>query len=338
MGRNTLCWAMSQYRSWKWFPFPRSAVGIKASTCYLVVQLSLTAWAGNLCTFKCLRARNKAPASLPFCWHPAFTESRRGAVSVPDSGLPRTWGALMLAEVCSSPRGFCWGSIYSFSHMAIKHLSAPAVLSRAWLCAVTGAGQLCLNTSPRVPSWLLQMVWHLLAHGITSQNRLPPPGHALGCCSPLKPYCHHVSVRAVLPPTMPQCYCRKAPICKAESDLPLPLRCFQASVLSSVDSSSSSISRGIHSSLLSFNTAVIVVSSSPSYGFSLQQEQSPGITEPTRTCLPWNTHEGVQRISPAPRAGGRGDFASCCCLSLCISAGGLWSLQDSGQSVVSYLL
>lgn len=159
MGRNTLCWAMSQYRSWKWFPFPRSAVGIKASTCYLVVQLSLTAWAGNLCTFKCLRARNKAPASLPFCWHPAFTESRRGAVSVPDSGLPHTWGALMLAEVCSSPRGFCWGSIYSFSHMAIKHLSAPAVLSRAWLCAVTGAGQLCLNTSPRVPSWLLQMVW-----------------------------------------------------------------------------------------------------------------------------------------------------------------------------------
>lgn len=179
---------------------------------------------------------------------------------------------------------------------------------------------------------------NLLAHGITSHNRLPPPGHALGCCSPLKPYCHHVSVRAVLPPTMPQCYCRKAPICKAESDLPLPLRCFQASVLSSVDSSSISISRGIHSSLLSFNTAVIVVSSSPSYGFSLQQEQSRGITEPMRTCLPWNTHPGVQRISPAPQAGGRGDFASCCCLSLCISAGGLWSLQDSGQSVVSYLL
>lgn len=133
---------------------------------------------------------------------------------------------------------------------------------------------------------------------------------------------------------MPQCYCRKAPICKAESDIPLPLRCFQASVLSSVDSSSSSTSRGIHSSLLSFNTAVIVVSSSPSYGFSLQQEQFPGITEPTRT---WDTHPGVQRISPAPRAGGRGDFASCCCLSLCISAGGLWSLQDSGQSLWSVI-
>lgn len=71
---------------------------------------------------------------------------------MPASGLPHTCGALVLAVVFFL--GYFLKSSLFLQPYGDQAFSVPAVLSRAWLCSVTGFGQLCVKHSPQVPSWM----------------------------------------------------------------------------------------------------------------------------------------------------------------------------------------
>lgn len=105
IARNKLYRELSQYGSLKCLAFGGVQCPSKPGNVTLSLNFPHPIEQETTKHVKPFRGRNKAPAYLPLCWHPVFTESKRGAVSTSPSGLPHTWGFLMLSEVCCSPRG-----------------------------------------------------------------------------------------------------------------------------------------------------------------------------------------------------------------------------------------
>ena len=274
---------------------------------------------------------------LPTCL-PAFllassihSERKRSCFSV-CQWPSTTWGASVLAEVCCSPQGIFWGPIYSFSHMVIKHPSVHAVLSRASLCSVTGSGQLCLKSSPRRLSWKpadgVTPMWLMKLRCVTTsraQDRYPAPALA-----PRSPSCYRISRARFLPGDFlsQRCVGTKrywfVMLNTTLLHLSLPLRYFQAFILSSDYFSSSSHFWRCSLLLLLFSSAVIAVSPSPIYLLLLVAETTlsnhtanKNPLSPWRPLLTGRNHRPSVLCHQAGRSWAEGFATSHRLLSLC---------------------